>query len=399
VFTASAVNREAFSLKQRFKAIQSMNQRSGEFDVEVRGVSKQYGAFTALNRVDLAVAKGELTSLLGPSGCGKTTLLRSIAGLVDPSEGSIRIGGKEVLGVAPHQRNVGFVFQNYALFPHMTVRQNVAFGLRMRGAPRRSIDDEVEEVLSTVQLQELSHRYPAELSGGQQQRVALARSIVLKPTVLLLDEPFAALDRALRDRMQMELRSLQRRVGITTIFVTHDQDEALRISDRIAVMRSGRIEQIDNPVSLYNSPKTPFVLGFIGQSNTFPGKVIEKRQSSLVINIRGETIVAEEKIDRQRQLGEAVLVSIRPERISVSAEAASDGYNSLRARVIDLIFLGDSIELHLASSISDQPTIVYLQNDALAGPLTNVERGQEMWLSWRFEETLIFTAQAEVDCP
>lgn len=376
-----------------------MNRRSGEFDVEVSGVSKQYGAFQALNRVDLAVAKGELTSLLGPSGCGKTTLLRSIAGLVDPSEGSIRIGGKEVLGVAPHQRNVGFVFQNYALFPHMTVRQNVAFGLRMRGAPRRRIDDEVEEALATVQLQELSHRYPAELSGGQQQRVALARSIVLKPTVLLLDEPFAALDRALRDRMQMELRSLQRRVGITTIFVTHDQDEALRISDRIAVMRSGRIEQIDNPVSLYNSPKTSFVLGFIGQSNTFQGQVIEKRQSSLVINIRGQAIVAEEKIDRQRQLGETVLVSIRPERISVSAAAASDGYNSLRARVIDLIFLGNSIELHLASDISDQPTIVYRQNDALTGPLTNVERGQEMWLSWRFEETLIFTAQPEVDCP
>ncbi len=292
---------------------------AGEIDLEVRDLSKVYKDATALDQIDLTVYKGELVSLLGPSGCGKTTLLRAIAGLVDPTKGSIKIKGNEILQVPPHQRNVGFVFQSYALFPHMTVHNNVGFGLKMRGLKHAAIDAAVHRVLDVVKLRDLAHRYPGELSGGQQQRVAIARSIVLNPTLLLLDEPFAALDRALRDHMQMEVKALQRQVGITTLFVTHDQDEALRISDRIAVMNAGRIEQIDSPIELYKRPKTPFVLNFIGKSNVLSGRVLETSTSALLVDIGGHTMQVRPPENARLERGEAIMLSIRPERISATS--------------------------------------------------------------------------------
>jgi len=373
--------------------LDSKAQHSGEVDLEVLDLSKAYGTSRALDRVDLTVRKGELISLLGPSGCGKTTLLRSIAGLVDPSGGSIRIKGKEILGIAPHQRNVGFVFQSYALFPHMTVRDNVAFGLKMRSERRSTIELSVDRALETVKMQHFAHRYPGELSGGQQQRIALARSIVLNPTLLLLDEPFAALDRALRDHMQMEVKALQRRVGITTLFVTHDQDEALRISDRIAVMNAGKIEQIDTPIALYKRPRTPFVLSFIGQSNIFPGKVLEVESTSAKVQLNGHVIHILAGPDATLSPNGAVMMSVRPERITASNVAPQPGQMGIPARVTDAVFLGGVLELHLRSAISDKPIIVSRQG---ADP-DGINEGDEMWLSWQPSDVLVFSNPSSAD--
>jgi len=241
-------------------------------DVELKALAKRYGATRALDGVSLAVAPGEFFTLLGPSGCGKTTSLRAVAGFVTPDAGDVLIRGARVNEVPPHRRHVGLVFQSYALFPHRTVRQNVAFGLRMQRTPRAEIDRLVAETLALVQLPGHGDRYPRELSGGEQQRVALARALVTRPAVLLLDEPLGALDRKLRDHMKIELKRLQRDVGVTTIYVTHDQEEALTMSDRVAVMRAGRIEQIGAPREIYETPGTVFVAGFIGNTNLLAGR-------------------------------------------------------------------------------------------------------------------------------
>jgi spermidine/putrescine ABC transporter ATP-binding subunit len=359
---------------------------AGEIDLEVRDLSKVYKDATALDQIDLTVYKGELVSLLGPSGCGKTTLLRAIAGLVDPTKGSIKIKGNEILQVPPHQRNVGFVFQSYALFPHMTVHNNVGFGLKMRGLKHAEIDAAVHRVLDVVKLRDLAHRYPGELSGGQQQRVAIARSIVLNPTLLLLDEPFAALDRALRDHMQMEVKALQRQVGITTLFVTHDQDEALRISDRIAVMNAGRIEQIDSPIELYKRPKTPFVLNFIGKSNVLSGRVLETSTSALLVDIGGHTMQVRPPENARLERGEAIMLSIRPERISATSVRPGPEEMGIPARIEDAVFLGGVTELHLRSAIADHAIVVTGQIDVPSNP----EEGSEMWLRWQPSDVLAF---------
>jgi len=370
-------------MTQRFRA-----STDREADLEVRDLVKEYDAFRALDHVDLTVRKGELISLLGPSGCGKTTLLRSIAGLVDPSQGSIRIKGKEILGIAPHQRNVGFVFQSYALFPHMNVRDNVGFGLKMRGEKRSQIGPAVDRALETVKMHHLSHRYPGELSGGQQQRIAIARSIVLNPTLLLLDEPFAALDRALRDHMQMEVKALQRRLGITTLFVTHDQDEALRISDRIAVMNAGRIEQIDSPIGLYQNPRTAFVLNFIGKSNVFSGKILQVGESTTTIDLGGHVIEIPAPANAKLVSGDSAMVSVRPERINANSSPPRAGEMGIPARVSDAVFLGGMMELYLRSGISEQPIVISRQGD----DPSSVQEGSEMWLSWQPGDVITFPA-------
>ena len=369
---------------------QSRTSDDGEVDLEVRELSKDYDGFRALDHVDLTVRKGELISLLGPSGCGKTTLLRSIAGLVDPSQGSIRIKGKEILGVAPHQRNVGFVFQSYALFPHMTVRDNVGFGLKMRGEKRAQTAAAIDRALETVKMQHLAHRYPGELSGGQQQRIAIARSLVLNPTLLLLDEPFAALDRALRDHMQMEVKALQRRLGITTLFVTHDQDEALRISDRIAVMNAGRIEQIDSPVGLYRNPRTPFVLNFIGKSNVFSGKVVDAGEGGATIDLGGHVTKIPSPAHAKLASGDSAMISVRPERIVAGSAPPRPGEMGIPARVTDAVFLGGSMELHLRSAISEQPIVISRQG----GDPSGLQEGSEVWLSWQQNDVLTFPASS-----
>jgi spermidine/putrescine ABC transporter ATP-binding subunit len=236
-------------------------------------IRKSYGPVEVLHGLDLDVRPGELLTLLGPSGSGKTTLLKLVAGFERPDAGRILLGGRDVAPVPPARRGIGMVFQNYALFPHMTVQGNVAFPLEMRGVPRAEIARRVQQALALVNLEGLGGRAPRQLSGGQQQRVALARAVVFEPLLLLLDEPFGALDRKLRESMQLEVRALQRRLGITTIFITHDQDEALVLSDRIAIMRAGRIEQLGTPSEVYDRPATEFAAGFMGESNLYPGAV------------------------------------------------------------------------------------------------------------------------------
>ena len=242
-------------------------------DVELRGVTKTFGRVRAMDAVDLEVRKGEFLSLLGPSGSGKTTTLRVIAGLVEPTAGEVLIGGRVMTQVPVHRRNLAMVFQNYALFPHLSVFENVAFGLEMRRMSRTEVTRRVADALALVRLPGFEARYPQQLSGGQRQRVALARAIVVQPSVLLLDEPLGALDKKLRESMQVELKALQRTLGVTTIFVTHDQEEALTLSDRVAVMNDGRIEQLDTPVEVYERPRTRFVSDFIGVSNFLEGEV------------------------------------------------------------------------------------------------------------------------------
>src|SRR6476659_4375199 len=255
-------------------------------DIEVTNVAKHYGATVAVSDVSFGVEQGHVLSLLGPSGCGKTTMMRMIAGLIAPNAGSIAIKGRPVNQIPVHKRNVGMLFQNYALFPHLTVAHNIAFGLEMRKLAKAEALRKAEDALAMVRLSGFGARYPHQLSGGQQQRVALARALVIEPAVLLLDEPFGALDKKLRENMQIEMRQLQQRLGITTLMVTHDQDEALTLSDRIAVMRAGVIEQLGTPTEIYERPVSRFVASFIGTSNFFSGKVTGRYNGGFTVQSR-----------------------------------------------------------------------------------------------------------------
>jgi len=356
-------------------------------DITLEGVGKSYGNYLALKPQNLEVAPGELLALLGPSGCGKTTLLRLIAGLIEPSEGRIRIQGRDVTKVPAHRRNVGLVFQNYALFPHMTVWQNVAFGLRMRGVPKSEIQRTVDETLNVVQLGPLGGRLPTELSGGQQQRVAVARALVLKPAVLLLDEPFAALDKSLREQMQIELRNLQRRLDITSIFVTHDQDEALTISDRIAVMNAGRIEQIDSARGVFETPKTEFVLGFIGQSNKFEGVVEEARAQEVTIAI-GDRRIKALRPPQDVQAGSKLIVAVRPGKMVLSAEQPSSGQNVINGAIVDTLYLGTSTQYYVETC--GVRVEVHRQNTDTDSDKQNFATGDRVWITWLPQSTLLF---------
>jgi putative spermidine/putrescine transport system ATP-binding protein len=306
--------------------------------VAVEGVRKAFGTHVALDGIDLAVYEGELLSLLGPSGCGKTTTLNVIAGFVTPDNGRVLVDGADVTATPPYRRGLGVVFQSYALFPHMSVGENVAFGLRERGMPRREAGARVAEALQLVRLPGAADKRPGELSGGMQQRVALARALVIRPRVLLLDEPLAALDKKLREEMRAELKDIQRTVGITTIFVTHDQHEALGLSDRIAVMNSGRIEQLGVPRDIYERPATRFVADFIGASTALEVHVVDER----AIELRsGERFRLEPA--RPLEVGRFIDVLVRPERVHLGA--ASE--NAVRATVAGVMYLGDHSEIRL----------------------------------------------------
>ncbi|MGH7326636.1 MAG: ABC transporter ATP-binding protein [Candidatus Rokuibacteriota bacterium] len=311
---------------------------TGQTVVALEGVSKAYGSVRALDSVDLAVYEGELLSLLGPSGCGKTSTLNVIAGFVEPDRGRVLIDGEDVTHHPAWRRGLGVVFQSYALFPHMTVAENVAFGLRERGLPRHQVGPQVAEALRLVRLPEASPLRPSQLSGGMQQRVALARALVIRPRVLLLDEPLAALDRKLREQMRAELREIQRAVGITTIFVTHDQHEALGLSDRIAVMSAGRIEQLATPREVYEQPATRFVADFIGASSVLSARATGARAVELPGGQRLEVRLA-----RPLAAGEAVQLLIRPERVELGATGAG----ALPTRVVSAMYLGDHTEVRL----------------------------------------------------
>jgi putative spermidine/putrescine transport system ATP-binding protein len=296
--------------------------------IEIAGVSKVYdGGVRAVDAVAMEIRQGEFFSLLGPSGCGKTTTLRMIAGFDTPSKGTIRVDGADITHMPAHKRDMAMVFQNYALFPHRTVAENVAFGLRMRRLEKETITRKVKAALAMVELAGLEDRRPAQLSGGQQQRVALARAIVIEPRVLLCDEPLGALDKKLRQQMQFELKHLQKSLGLTLVFVTHDQEEALAMSDRIAVMNSGRVEQVGTPVEIYDQPETRFVADFIGDTNIFRGeRVATERGAGLAVG-NGLILV----LPSSTHIGRGVLsVALRPEKIRLSpvddaAEASAQG--------------------------------------------------------------------------
>ena len=320
--------------------------------VTVEAVRKQYGSFIAIQDVDLTIGKGELVTLLGPSGCGKTTILRMIAGFVKPSSGRISIAGASVNDLPPHKRQVGLMFQSYALFPHMTVGENVAFGLKMRGVSKDESKRRVIEVLQNVRLDARIDAYPRQLSGGQQQRVALARALVIKPDVLLLDEPFGALDRELRQHLQGEMKRLQRNLGISTLLVTHDQQEALMLSDRIVVMNAGRAEQIGSATEVFERPKTRFVAEFMGGTNLFEGSVRERIGSSslelALVNGRGAIPLPPGIAHTAR----SSVVMIRPERLRLSPiPEGTTLHNSsiaMTGRIVEVNYLGATTEYQIA---------------------------------------------------
>jgi spermidine/putrescine transport system ATP-binding protein len=349
-------------------------------DLQLVGVSKQFPGFTAVEELDLSVPAGTFFALLGPSGCGKTTTLRLVAGLEEPTAGRILIGGSDVTDTKPYRRPVNTVFQSYALFPHMTVLENVAFGLRRRG-----IGDPIEKAHSALRLVELDHladRKPAQLSGGQQQRVALARAIVNRPALLLLDEPLGALDLKLRRQMQLELKNIQSEVGLTFVHVTHDQEEAMTMADTVAVMNKGRIEQIGAPEEIYELPRTAFVANFLGQSNLFTGTVQESGADVFGVDVAGRRIQLPNS-RAQRTTG-TVTVGVRPEKLLLVRDepAPMAGVNVLGpGRVTDVSFSGVSTQ-YLVEVPGAGTVIVFAQN-LVFGPVA--EPGAEVWVTWRVE--------------
>ncbi len=314
-----------------------------EADLALSGIVRRFGDVTAVAGIDLAVQRGELVTILGPSGSGKTTLLKIIAGFELPDAGVVRLKGEDITFATPAKRGIGMVFQNYALFPHLTVERNVAFPLEMRGVPRAQIRERVAAVLQLVGLAELAARLPRELSGGQQQRVALARSVVFDPGLLLLDEPFGALDRKLREQMQLEVKRLQRRLGLTALFVTHDQEEALVLSDRIAVMSEGRIEQLGTPEEIYAHPVNWFVADFVGESNLFRGRLAADEAGhpfALTGSVRIRVPVS------SFAMGSEVGVLVRPERPRLIADG-QQADNVVRGRIVEVIYVGESVKYRL----------------------------------------------------
>jgi spermidine/putrescine transport system ATP-binding protein len=321
-----------------------MVETSGDTVIELDGVSKNFGGFPAVRHADLTIARGEFFAMLGPSGCGKTTTLKMIAGFEQPSSGRVLLEGEDVSRVPPYKRNVNTVFQQYALFPHMTVAENVAFGPRSKKMARSEYTRRVGDMLEVVRLVEFAKRKPAQLSGGQQQRVALARALVNYPSALLLDEPLAALDLKLREAMQLELKRIQREVGITFIFVTHDQGEALTMSDRIAVMSEGVIEQIGTPEEVYQRPATLFVAGFIGSANLLPGTITSSDGDESVVDL--DCGVSVRAAGDRLTLGDPVSLMLRPERLQVTMTPGAEG-RTLEGVVEQVVFHGASVRLHL----------------------------------------------------
>ena len=325
-----------------------MSDSESQVEVGLYGVTKRFGDMVAVDDVTIEVSRGEFFSLLGPSGCGKTTSLRMIAGFEEPDSGRVVLTGRDIVGVAPYKRNVNTVFQSYALFPHLTVADNVAFGLRRKKVARSEIKARVKRYLDLVQLPGYDSRRPSQLSGGQQQRVALARALVNEPAVLLLDEPLGALDLKLRKQMQLELMRIQREVGVTFIYVTHDQEEALVMSDRLAVMSQGKIEQIGFPEDIYERPATRFVAGFIGTSNIIEAEVVGRVGDLLQIaSAPGDRLLVVPPADRSISIGATLAFTVRPEKLRVvgESEPVADQLCTVAGTVVDVVYQGVSTQL------------------------------------------------------
>jgi len=341
--------------------------------VELNNVSKNYGDTVAVRELSLRIAQGEFVALLGPSGCGKTTTLQMIAGFVESTAGDILVGGQSMRGIPPHKRNIGVVFQSYALFPHLSVFDNVAFGLRMRNVGHAEIAKRVARALDLVQLGTLDQRYPKALSGGQQQRVALARALVIEPSVLLLDEPLSNLDANLREQMRFEIREIQKRIGITTVFVTHDQNEAMAAADRLVVMSKGGIRQVGTAQEIYEAPVDLFVAEFIGQANLLRGTIIanSSAQATLAIAAAGEVIVP----NRDRiATGRSAALALRPEDLQL-ASVPQPGRNNLAGRITRVAYLGASINVGV--HVGDLALVVALARGAY--PVAN---GHDVVVHW-----------------
>lgn len=355
--------------------------------ISIQNVDKYFGSFQAINNVSMDIAHGEFFSLLGSSGCGKTTLLRMLAGFEGPSGGEIYIDGQPMSDVPPHMRPVNMVFQNYAIFPHLNVRDNIGYGLRKQKLSKAKRNDMVDEMLELIKLPRYGDRKAHELSGGQRQRIALARALVLRPKVLLLDEPLGALDKQLREQMQLELRELQRTVGITFVFVTHDQEEALTLSDRIAVMSRGEVLQLDTPSGLYEQPSNKEVASFIGTMNFFDGRVVGTDSSGIKVDTvaLGALHIAKPKgsfVD-----GDKVHVAIRPEKIELAGSAPTRDSGVAKGTLQNAAYLGERSHYFVKLEGKNDPVAVSAQN-RFDGSFT-VEEGRPVWLKWRDEAAVI----------
>jgi spermidine/putrescine transport system ATP-binding protein len=370
-------------------------------DVRLEHVTKRFGEFTAVDDLSLTIREGEFFSLLGPSGCGKTTTLRMIGGFEEVTAGTIHLGDTEITDQPPFRRHVNTVFQNYALFPHLDVFENIAFGLRRRRTPTAEIRHQVAFMLRLVDLEGYEKRKPNQLSGGQQQRVALARALVNNPSVLLLDEPLGALDLKLRKQMQVELKRIQSEIGITFIFVTHDQEEAMTMSDRIAVMRSGRIEQLGAPEELYERPATTFVAGFLGVSNLLDGEVVGRSADAAEVRLADGAVVHVPSASVNGAT--AVRVGIRPEKLRVSARSGAGsgepGTNSLDGTILDASYVGVHTQ-YLVQTADGHRLTVYAQNLETSGASEVLADGEAVRLSWKPQHTFVIDrAAGDVESP
>jgi spermidine/putrescine ABC transporter ATP-binding subunit len=354
-------------------------------DVFIQNVSKHFGDIKAVDQVTFSIKGGEFLTLLGPSGSGKTTLLNMIAGFFRPTNGVILIGERDITVLPPEKRDVGMTFQNYALFPHMTVAENIAFPLKMKKVPRQEIADKIKKALELVRLSGFESRQPKQLSGGQQQRISLARSIVFDPSLLLMDEPLGALDKKLRQHMQLELKQLQRKLQMTVVYVTHDQEEALTMSDRIAVMNEGRIEQIDTPDEIYQHPKNWFVADFIGESNFLNGTIIEVNANNSLIEIPTNKKINSPKYEWMKA-GMEVLVLLRPERLNIHLEKPIDARNLVSGTIQDDFYVGN-----ISRYLINIPECGFILNVELrnAQETFRFRSGQDVFVSWHVNDTII----------
>lgn len=361
--------------------------------ITINGLSKKFGDFTAVDNVSLDIFKGELFGLLGGSGCGKTTLLRMLAGFETPSSGSIFIDGVDMTQVPPYERPVNMMFQSYALFPHMTVEKNVAYGLKRDGVARSEVTDRVAEMLKMVELSDFARRKPRQLSGGQRQRVALARALVKRPKVLLLDEPLAALDKRLREQTQFELMNIQDRLGVTFIVVTHDQEEAMTLSTRIAVMDAGKFMQIGEPAEIYENPATRFIANFIGSANLLPVSVVDRQQDNLVLQHQDSTTrfaaTSSTASDQTLSVGDNITLALRPEKLLIDKTPISHCDNTMTGVVKEIAYLGKSSTYRVETDFGVTFDVTAPNQFRTKGIGHRIEWGESVHLGWNTDSAVL----------
>jgi len=365
---------------------------SREDYISIKNTSKHFGSVKAVDDITFNIAEAEFFSLLGASGCGKTTLLRMLAGFEQPTLGNIYIDGQPQAGVPPHQRPVNMVFQNYAIFPHLNVHKNIAYGMRKSGLSKAEVDRQVDEMLELIKLPGYGSRGAHQLSGGQRQRIALARALIKRPKVLLLDEPLGALDKKLREQMQLELRALQRDVGITFVFVTHDQEEAMTMSDRIAVMSMGKVLQIDSPTRLYEVPKVKEVADFIGTINFFEGSIKGREGDSTVVDVQGLGTVHSSSSGTSAPQSGSTTVAIRPEKFNLSFQQPNTQTNMVKGVIQAAAYLGDRSHYYVQVEGRGDPIAVAAQNAQRQLTAVEADNHDTVWLTWEEDSALLLSS-------